>query len=210
MLVGLFGGTFDPVHRGHIHAARSVMQAVGLSSLRWVLAARPGHRNPPQASLTQRWAMLQAMCATEPGFAADDTEIRAAGTSYTYNTLEMVRAQQPDAIPCWILGLDAFATLDSWYKWQHILDICNLLVVARPGQAVEMPSAVRQLVQERGAATLQAGSVGQIVRLDLEMLEISATDIRRRIAVGAGFEHLLIPPVSTYISQHNLYTENVA
>lgn len=210
MLVGLYGGTFDPVHLGHTHAALQVQQALNLGEVRMVLAARPGHRGAPAENTRHRWRMLCLACDQHECLVADDTELHRAGTSYTIDTVAAVRGDQQDVVPCWILGQDAFATLPVWYRWQSLLDFCNLIVVERPGDTRDEPVEVQSLCHDHEVQAFDQTRIGQILRLNIPMKEISATQIRSNIAAGEAVEHLLAPPVYAYIRQHRLYvnTEN--
>ena len=205
-LLGLYGGTFDPVHLGHIHAARSVCRALGLSKVQLILAARPGHRGAPDSSVEHRWRMLQLACAAYEELVADDSEIRRHGRSYTVSTLTHVHERFPGSIPCWILGQDSFATLPSWHRWQELLSLCNLIVVDRPGLQLQEPEAVRALCALHETQAFRPDVLGQIVRLDLPMQDISATQIRGIISRGGDPAHLLAAPVNAYIKRHGLYT----
>ncbi len=206
-MIGMLGGTFDPVHNGHVHAAKRVMAVLACTQMRLVLAARPGHRRPPQASLEHRWQMLKLAVQDQPGLVADNREMDRPGFSYTVNTLEDFHQHQPDQIVAWVVGQDAFATLTTWHRWQDLLSLCNLVVVARPGETQPEPKPIRQLWQKYGVARLKADRHGQIVRLEQPMQEVSATQIRRKIAQQAPYEHLLAHPVSTYIKAHDLYVK---
>lgn len=210
MLIGLYGGTFDPIHLGHIHAALAAQVALNLHEVRMVLAARPGHRGQPATDVSHRWEMLCLACAQHKGLVADNVEIGRQGVSYTVDTVADLRAADPNIVPCWILGQDAFATLPIWHRWQALLSYCNLVVVARPGDVREEPAEVSALCAEHEVEQLNPCTIGQIYRLDEPMKEISATQIRRKIAAGESVEHLLADPVYTYIRQHKLYvnTEN--
>ncbi len=210
MLVGLYGGTFDPVHTGHTHAALAVKRALELAEVRMVLAARPGHRGAPAENTAHRWQMLCLACDQHPGLVADDMELQRSGTSFTIDTVMAVRESANAVVPCWILGQDAFATLPIWYRWQSLLDFCNLIVVERPGDTRQEPEAVQSLCHTHEVQTFDPGRVGQIYRLNIAMKEVSATAIRSDIAAGKAVEHLLAPPVYAYIRQHRLYvnTEN--
>ena len=210
MLVGMYGGTFDPVHIGHIHAALSVQKALRLQQVRLVLAARPGHRGEPDSAIAHRWQMLCLACAEHATLVPDDVELQRAGKSYTIDTVAQLRANNPAAVPCWIMGQDAFATLPTWYRWQALLSLCNLIIVTRPGDVRAEPAEVTALCENHEVMKLQRDKIGQILRLDLPMLEVSATQIRALVAAGEPVEHLLADPVYTYIRQHRLYvdTEN--
>ena len=210
MLVGLYGGTFDPVHLGHTHAALQVREALVLAEVRMVLAARPGHRNAPAGNTEHRWHMLFIACEQHEGLQADDMELHRAGTSYTIDTVAAVRDASKGVLPCWILGQDAFATLPSWYRWQSLLDFCNLIVVERPGDTRAEPPEVQSLCHNHEVERFDDARIGQIYRLRVPMKEISATQIRLKIAAGEEVKHLLAPPVYAYIRRHRLYvnTEN--
>jgi len=210
MLIGLYGGTFDPVHLGHTHAALSVKQALDLDEVRMVLAARPGHREPPVCDVADRWRMLCLACAECLGLVADDAELHRQGKSYTIDTVSSLRASNPAMVPCWILGQDAYATLPVWHRWRSLLEHCNLVIVERPGDERAEPQEVQSLNATNEVQRFNKARIGQIYRVHLPMKEVSATDIRARLAAGKPVEHLLAAPVSTYITQHRLYasTEN--
>ncbi len=208
MLVGLMGGTFDPVHVGHIHAALSVGTSLNLERIYMVLAARPGHRGEPHAPVEARWDMLNLACEPEETLIPEDMEIRRKGSSYTVDTLSEFGAAHSDATPCWILGQDAFATLPEWHRWRDILVHANLIVVDRPGDRREEPQVLADLCHENETTALCNEKVGQIVRLTLPMQEVSATEIRQSIADDLDVEHLLSAAVYTYIRKHKLYSES--
>jgi len=205
MLVALYGGTFDPIHVGHIHAAQTVRRALNLHEVRMVLSARPGHRGTPAAHDEHRWQMLQIACDDESGLVADDSELRRAGHSYTFTTVHDLRRQHPERVPCWIVGQDSFATLPTWHRWRELLDHCNLVVVDRPGDQRAEPAELVDLCHRHAVDELDEERVGQILRLSLTMKEVSATQIRRLIAAGHSAEHLLAAPICHYISAHTLY-----
>ena len=207
MLVGLYGGTFDPVHLGHLHAALSVKRSLKLAHMRMILAARPGHREAPKVSVEHRWNMLSAACAGTH-LCADDMEVVRHGRSYTIDTLEAYRHLHPQHLPCWVLGQDAFATLPSWHRWRELTNLCNLIVVERPGQLTPESAQVNEYCRQYERPALVATKVGQIVRLRLKMKDISSTVVRSKIAAGEAWQQLLATPVSTYISQHRLYCGN--
>jgi nicotinate-nucleotide adenylyltransferase len=205
MLVGLYGGTFNPIHRGHTHAALAVCQALGLNEVRMVLSARPGHRNQPAVSELHRWRMLELACGEHHELVPDDGEIRRPGESFTVRTLEDLHDDQPGVVACWILGQDSFATLPSWFEWRRIMTLANLVVLERPGQTAIEPPELMELCQAHEVDRLAHEHPGQIVRLSLPMLEISSTQIRADIKAGKPVDMLLAEPVWAYIRQHDLY-----
>lgn len=205
MLVGLYGGTFDPVHRGHIHAALAAREELSLAEVRMVLSARPGHRSMPAGGANHRWQMLHRVCNVTPGLVADDIELQRIGPSYTIDTLIHWRSAYPAAIPCWIMGQDAFATLPVWHRWDELMQWCNIVVLPRPGDERAEPYEVQQLCEQHEATQMSDDKLGQIYRVQRPMQEMSATDIRQRLAQGLAVKHLLADTVYTYIKQHHLY-----
>ena len=143
-MICLFGGTFDPVHRGHLHAALSVCEALGIDEIRLILSARPSHRKTPGATISQRWDMLCLACASDPRLRPDDREIRRARPSFTVDTLAELRAEHPREPLVWVIGSDAYALLPSWYRWQRVLELCHLLVLNRPGHALDLDDTMRR------------------------------------------------------------------
>lgn len=215
-MICLFGGTFDPVHVGHVHAARAVCDALELTRIRLLLSARPGHRGVPGASVEARWDMLQLACAEDPRFVPDDLEIRRARRegrpSYTVETLEELRAGAPDAVVAWVLGSDAFREITDWHRWREVLTLTNLLVLKRPGAPMQLAPVLETLTRERQVNSNFPGPSGSVRVLDLPMLDVSATAVREALArsrrnpsLNGGGAHLLPAAVYTYIIEHHLY-----
>ena len=208
-MIALFGGTFDPVHLGHLHAAISVCEALDLDWISLLLSARPGHREIPGASVDDRFHMLQLACQKDTRLVPDDREVRRARRlarpSYTVETLEEIRGEKPGAAILWVIGSDAFEGLPGWYRWRELLDLTHLVVLGRPGDARERPAALSVEVARRQTVGRPVGEAGQIVFLNLPMLPISATEIRRTLAAGRSAADLLPVAVSTYIKDRHLY-----
>jgi nicotinate-nucleotide adenylyltransferase len=220
-LICLFGGTFDPVHLGHLHAARVVCDALQLPEIRLLLSARPGHRAEPGASVEQRWRMLELACEHDPRLRPDDTEVRRAKAigrpSYTVETLEEVRAGRSSAVLAWVVGSDAYREITSWHRWRELFDLTNLVVLLRPGAPFRLEGELARLTAERRLAAAPCDPAGGVLVLEAEMQDISSTAIRRALAgVGqagrkrrkgsaAAVADLLPPAVYTYISDHHLY-----
>jgi len=204
-LICLFGGTFDPVHLGHLHVADVVCRVLGLDEIRLVLSARPSHKTDTGASLEHRWAMLRLACADDARLVPDDTEMRRSRPSYTVETLEAIRERSPDACLSWVIGSDAFALLPTWHRWREVLKLTNLVVLTRPGPFPALGEDMRALIEGHRVASLSGCHSGGILVVDNAMKEIAAADIRNAIAEGRDVSHLLPPPVATYNRTHHLY-----
>ena len=209
--LGLFGGTFDPIHLGHLRLAETAREALGLARVRLIPAGQPPHRATPGASGNHRLAMARLATADNPAFEVDAAEVTAAQASFTILTLERLRAELGSARPLvLLLGVDAFLGLPTWRRWTELLDFAHLAVANRPGytlDAAQMAPALADLVARCKAspAALVAAPAGAIVPFEMTPLAISATDIRARAAAGLSLRYLLPPPVVDYISRHQLY-----
>ena len=204
-MICLFGGTFDPVHLGHLHAADVVCRELALDQIRLVLSARPSHRGAPGASVDHRWAMLRLACADDDRLVPDDREMRRERPSYTVETLEAVRAEHPQTAISWVIGSDAYALLPTWHRWKEVLDLTNLVVLARPGPFPALDDDMRRLMEKHRVGSLAGCHQGGILVVENAMKEIAAADIRRGIAEGRDVSHLLPARVATYIKDHHLY-----
>lgn len=204
-MIALFGGTFDPVHRGHLHGAVTVCEALGLASIAMVLSARPGHRASPGASAEDRWAMLCLACADDERLVPDDRELRRARPSYTVETLHEVREEIGEEGLIWVLGSDAFAELTSWHRWREVLELANLVVLERPGAPARLEAPLDEISSRHRVEEALDAPYGQILFLKAPMQEVSASEIRAEIASGRPVGHLLPERVATYISRHGLY-----
>ncbi|NLY14919.1 MAG: nicotinate-nucleotide adenylyltransferase [Gammaproteobacteria bacterium] len=207
--IGILGGTFDPVHIGHLRSAIEVLESCGLDEVRLIPGAVPPHRATPQVGAQQRLDMVRLAVEGVPGLSVDDRELRRQGPSWTIDTLLSLRQELPaDTQLYFILGQDAFAGLPKWHRWQEILQHCHLLVLQRPQMPVELPAGLRQLLQQArvpGAADMQGGS-GQIALLEQTPLPVSATGIRQARADGQDISFLVPDRVRDYIQHHGLYT----
>lgn len=204
-MICLFGGTFDPVHNGHLHAAEAVHRALAVDQVRLVLSARPSHKETTGAALADRWAMLKLACEGRPHLVPDDREMHRARPSYTVETLEALRAEHPSESLCWVIGSDAYALLDSWHRWREVLALANLVVLRRPGGFPPMSDDMRAYTDAHRVENLQGCHQGGIFVLDDAMQEISAAGIRSDIAAGRDVGHLIPAPVANYIRDHHLY-----
>lgn len=207
--IGIFGGTFDPIHHGHLRAAREAMRALALESVRFVPAANPPHRRAAQAAAHHRLAMVQRAIEGERGFLADDRELVRGGPSYTVLTLEELRAQHPAAPLCLLIGADAFVEFHTWHRWEEIPALAHLGVMRRPHAAVSAdPRTWPEWARARAAtdaAELAAARSGRVLFVAITPHDISATRIRERLAAGEPVDAEVPAAVLAYIRAHSLY-----
>jgi len=212
--IALLGGTFDPVHYGHLRLADDVRRALGLSEVRLVPAGDPPHRERPSASASDRLAMLHLGVVEFPGLLVDDRELRRGGKSFTVLTLTELRHEFPDNPLLLLLGADAFRGLPSWHRWREIFDLAHLVVVERPGVNLEtgLPAPLLPYWRDRlvdDPRSLLARPAGAIFVQPIAPHDVSATAIRENAAKGgfaAGKWRGLLPPaVLAYIGTHHLY-----
>jgi len=212
-VIGLFGGTFDPIHHGHLRPALEVLTALRLRELRFVPLKHAVHRPQPQADATARVAMLRAALRAQPGFALDTRELERAGPSRTYDTLRAVRAEIGGDEPLGLLiGGDAFNGFLDWHRPRDILDLTHLIVMQRPGVALPRDTALRALLDTRRAeqpAALNQAPAGRIWLQAVTQLAISATAIRQCIARGESVRFLLPDAVFAIIEEQALYRGSV-
>lgn len=211
-MLGLFGGTFDPVHFGHLRLAEEAISHLGLSSVRWIPAGQPPHRGTPQVTPQQRLAMVLRSTAKNEQFFVDSAEVDAERASYTVETLARLRRELDSTQPLVLLvGADAFAGLSTWHRWREIFSLAHIAVSHRPGFPVELASLPHELATEFAdrhqldAAALNVAPAGGIVTFAMTQLAISATQIRKLIASGKSARYLLPDPVLDYIQTHQLY-----
>ena len=213
--IGILGGTFDPIHYGHLRMANDVRTALGLAEVRLIPAADPPHRAAPMASARDRLAMTALGCAEFTGLVADGREIERVGLSYTLPTLQSVHDEDASRPLALLIGSDAFAGLASWYHWEQLFTLAHFVVVERPGSPLDidaLPEALREQVQRRlttDPSRLSRQLAGSIVRQVVTPQPIAATAIRAALAQGrqgrAAVRGLLPATVLAYIDRHHLY-----
>lgn len=214
--IGLFGGTFDPVHLGHLRAAEDVRSRLGLDRILLIPSNVPPHkRRPGMASAADRLAMVRSAVRGCPGLAASDLEVASPRTSYSIHTLVKIRKLYPSARLHFLLGADAFLEIKTWREWRRVLDQCIFIVMTRPGSSLKAARAVLEpeyrdrMAAVRNAAEaetrIQAGKT--ILFLRIEALPISSTGIRQRIREGRSIEGLVPRAVAARIKSAELYQE---
>lgn len=206
-MIGIFGGTFDPVHYGHLRPLLEVREALSLDEVRLIPCYIPPHRGAPGATPAQRLAMLRLALDEAPGFVIDERELQRGGPSYMVDTLQSLRDELGSEPMVFILGMDAFIKLDSWHQWQRLIELTHIVVMQRPGSA--MPSgAVAELMAARRvneSSELQKMSAGGIWFQPVTQLEIAATAIRERVTQGRDIRFLVPETVRQYIEANGLY-----
>lgn len=210
--LGILGGTFDPIHYGHLRMAEEARAALGLGRVRLIPAGQPPHREYPGTPAGARLAMVQLAASDCPHFEVDPAEVLSAAPSYTVPTLERLRAEVGTSRPLVLLmGADAFLGLPSWHRWQELFALAHIGVATRPGHALDedaLPTALLAEFRHRFCAhttDLASKPGGQICTFSMTPLAISATAIRASLAHGGSPRFLLPDAVLNYIQNHHLY-----
>jgi nicotinate-nucleotide adenylyltransferase len=198
--IGIFGGTFDPVHLGHLNLAEQCREQAGLDQVWFVPAARPPHKqDAPLTPFAQRVEMLALALAGHPAFRIEEMEKDRPGPSYTADTLAELRRRHPDAELFLVLGSDCLPDLPGWRDPGRILDLATLLVVARPHWPVWSTE------QLRAALGLAADRPVRLQVVQVPLIDLSSTELRRRVAAGRSLRYLVPRAVECYIENHHLY-----
>lgn len=209
--IGVMGGTFDPIHFGHLRLAEEMAEGLGLEQVLFIPAGQPPHRDAPHAAASHRLEMVRRAIAGNPRFAADAREVESPRPSYMVDTLAALRAELGFEQPLWLLlGADAFLGLPSWHEWRQLFDLAHIAVAARPGaqllQSDAMPVILKDEVSQRQLATGSAsGPGGRVLLRQMTPLDISATAIRETLARHGSARYLLPDAVLDYIHEHQLY-----
>jgi nicotinate-nucleotide adenylyltransferase len=212
-MIGVFGGTFDPIHFGHLRSALEICEALDLKEIRFIPCRIPPHREEPIADPRERLAMVRAAMAGQPGMVVDDREIKREGPSYMVDTLESLRSEFVSEPLCLILGMDAFMGLSSWHRWQDLIKLAHIVVIHRPGKSLKNTSSkqaadVMDLLknhQTKDIKLLQSRSAGCIYLAPITQLDISASKIRELVAEGKNPRYLLPDVVLQMIKVQNIY-----
>lgn len=206
--IGLFGGTFDPVHIGHLRLALELKQQLKLDQMRLLPCYLPPHRATPGASALQRVAMLELALQDCRELQLDTRELKRDTPSYTVDTLAELRAETgPDTSLVLCMGMDSFCKLDTWHNWQQLIRLAHLVVVERPGYELPQIGPVAELVRRHSAepAMVRSAAAGALVVCAPRALAISATDIRAQLQAGLSPQFLVPDAVLNYIHTQQLY-----
>ena len=207
--LGILGGTFDPVHHGHLRSAIEVREQLGLSEVRLVPAARPPHRDEPGAPAAHRLAMLERALSGTSGLRADDRELRREGPSWMVDTLASFREEAPGRPLFLIIGQDAANGLDSWHRWRELFELAHIVVMRRPDARIDYGAELAGEVarrETRQPGELLARPAGGCIALPVTALDISASAIRRLVAAGRSPAFLTPDPVIAYMRREGLYS----
>ena len=190
MRVGLFGGSFDPVHDAHVALARTALEQLRLDEVRWIPVGQPWQKTRRLASAPDREAMVRLAIAGEPRFVLDRSELRRGGVSYTLDTVRELVFASPDDNFVLILGQDQYASLHTWRDWRELLGLVTLAIANRPGAVLTVNPQIAQVAHQT---------------VLLPMMEVSSTEVRRRAAAGESIAGLVPEPVARYIEERRLY-----
>jgi nicotinate-nucleotide adenylyltransferase len=211
--IGILGGTFDPIHLGHLRLAEEVADALRLAQVRFIPCGTPPHRSAPRSSAEHRVAMIRLAIANNPRFALDERELQRAGPSYTFETISAVRTEVGAAVPLvLIMGADAFIKFDTWHRWREIFDLAHIAVAHRPGSRLtDMSALITAQYQQRRMNALDGAdtAAGHLFEVPITALDISATRIRATIAGHRSARYLLPAEVYSYIECNALFSKEI-
>ncbi len=206
--VGVFGGTFDPIHYGHLRTAFELLQALELARMHFIPCGDPPHRATPMAPAAVRLDMVRAAIEGQSGFVLDERELRRGGPSYTVDTLSSLHEDFPDDPLCLVIGMDAFLGLPKWHEWREILQLAHIVVAHRPGWRAPDMGALGDLLAERRTARvrdLHETRAGAVFVHAVTQLEISSTEVRALVRAGRDPRFLMPDPVRQYILESGCY-----
>ena len=206
--LGIFGGTFDPIHFGHLRAAFELTELLGLERVLFVPAADPPHRTRPLADAHTRLEMVRAAVEDEDFFVVDDREVHRPGRSYTVLTLEELRREHGTRPLVLMLGMDAFLALPTWHRWTELLDLAHIAVAHRPGAGLPVAGEIGRLLaahRSADAAEIAAAPAGRIFVHPGTQLDISSTDLRESLRAGRDPRYLMPEPVRRMINATGIY-----
>ena len=206
--IGLFGGTFDPIHNAHLRTAFELREALRLAEVRFLPSGNPPHREQPLATAEMRLALVRAAVADQPGFTVDDREVRRSGVSYSVDTLTELRSEYPDRSLCLLLGMDAFLGLPNWHRWTDILELAHVVVAHRPGWKAPTQGPLGEAMVDRGTGAvreLHGSKAGRIFVHAVTQLEISSTELRQLLAAGRNPRYLVPDSVCNVLRETGCY-----
>lgn len=213
MTTGIFGGTFNPVHWGHVRTALEIKNALGLDKMLMVPCGIPPHRELPGVSSDSRLAMLKLAIEEFPELEVDERELKRGGPSYSVDTLQSLHDEMPGQPLAMCIGIDAFLQLNTWHRWQDLFELAHVVVAHRPGWSMDkiteqLPQELQKQLKMRyvtDAAELTVKNAGMIIELKVTEIDISSSNIRQRIEDNESISGLVPTSVESYIKKHGLY-----
>lgn len=206
--LAIFGGTFDPVHYGHLRCAEETRSKLGLETVYLLPSGTPPHRNEPQASTPQRMEMLRLALGEFPALGIDDRETRRSGPSYMVDTLMELKAEHPERPILLLLGQDVANDLHTWHEWERLFDFTHIVVLTRPGSTAEYRQDVAKKIDRRTCADAQSlleSQSGGVLYLGVTSVDVSATMIKSIIRLGRSPGSMMPQVVWEYINKNHLY-----
>lgn len=213
-MIGVFGGTFNPIHFGHLRPALEVLEALQLTEMRIIPCAIPPHRQEPEVSAPLRMQMVEAAIAQQPKFVVDDRELKRGGSSYSVDTLASLRREVGQESIVLVVGMDAFLSIHTWHRWRELFELAHIAIMHRPGQPSlqahndDLDEAVSAFLTHGLVAdskALQQRKAGNIIVLEVSQLDISATAIRNMVNAGRSPRFLTADAVLHIIEKNKLY-----
>lgn len=207
--ISILGGTFSPIHYGHLRPAEQVRKQLNLSEIRLMPCHRPPHREDPGVSSQTRAEMVKLACLEYPHFKVDLRELERDDPSYTVVTLGQMQKELPDTPLCFLIGMDSLLSFKKWYRWQDILKRCHLIVSYRPGWQLDKAADIQDLLekhQTQNPVDIHNTLAGHIYLAEIDEQNVSSTQIRAYFAQGQSSEGLLPEAVAAYIRQNGLYS----
>ena len=201
-MIGILGGTFDPIHNGHVHIATEVYARLGLAQLQFMPCALPVHRDLPEVSAQHRCAMIGLAIDEQPGFVLNSLELDRDGPSYSIDSLRQIRVHDDSALVL-VLGADAFNGFDGWKQPQEILQLANIVVCCRPGY--QLDRTIFDDYRIDSMRELSSRTAGAILMLEVDAIDCSSSAVRASLNSGTTPRQYLHPSVADYIDEHNLY-----
>ncbi|ATC94091.1 nicotinate-nucleotide adenylyltransferase [Pseudoalteromonas tunicata] len=207
-MIGIFGGTFDPIHQGHLNIARQCCEQLNLTSLAFMPCAQPAHKKSPGISARDRANMVQLAIAPYPKFSLDERELNRVGPSYSLLSLQEIRQTEPNRPIAFLIGMDSLNQLHLWHRWQEVTALCHLIVCQRPGQICAPAAEVTDYLKQarcQEVNDLVQQKAGLCYFLSCPQIDISSSELRLSLKNAANFPALLPKTVANYIKTHQLY-----
>jgi nicotinate-nucleotide adenylyltransferase len=207
-LIGVFGGTFDPVHNGHTKIIQNLLELIPFDEIKVIPNGQPPHRTSV-CSNNDRLEMVNLAFKGINQISVDEREIHREGPSYAIHTAKEILEEYYQDNIIWIMGSDAFSEIDTWFEWEDFLNIINILVMARPGSEIDLTSMAGTLILERQTSNIDdlSHGAGKILIVDINPINISSTQVRSNLAAGETVNELILEDVSDYIDSGKLYTK---